>query len=63
MFDFECISKGAFYTYTASGFPEGFASRYMEFGEFERRFEECISKTAVVTKFQQHTQRGNTIVT
>ncbi|KAK3887199.1 hypothetical protein Pcinc_008680 [Petrolisthes cinctipes] len=45
-----------------SGFPEGFASRYMEFGEFERRFEECISKTAVVTKFQQHTQRGNTIV-
>ncbi|KAK4315821.1 hypothetical protein Pmani_012977 [Petrolisthes manimaculis] len=45
-----------------SGYPEGFASRYMEFGEFERRFEECISKTAVVTKFQQHTQRGNTIV-
>ncbi|XP_037085103.1 transmembrane GTPase Marf-like [Pollicipes pollicipes] len=40
---------------------EGFQSRYFEFQEFERRFEECISQSAVRTKFQQHTQRGTSI--
>lgn len=40
---------------------EGFQSRYFEFQEFERKFEECISKSAVKTKFEQHTQRGKTI--
>ncbi|XP_071519282.1 transmembrane GTPase Marf isoform X1 [Panulirus ornatus] len=44
-----------------SEFPEGFTSRYFEFQDFERKFEECISKTAVITKFEQHTQRGKTI--
>ncbi|MCL4136454.1 UNVERIFIED_CONTAM: hypothetical protein GTU68_039291 [Idotea baltica] len=44
-----------------SGFPEGFSSRYFEFQDFERKFEECISKTAVFTKFDQHTQRGKMI--
>ncbi|KAB7495560.1 Transmembrane GTPase Marf [Armadillidium nasatum] len=44
-----------------SGFPEGFSSRYFEFQDFERKFEECISKTAVVTKFDQHTRRGKGI--
>ncbi|KAK7072698.1 Mitofusin-2 [Halocaridina rubra] len=44
-----------------SGYPEGFTSRYFEFQDFERKFEECISKTAVITKFDQHTQRGKCI--
>ena len=40
---------------------EGFQGRYFEFEEFERRFEECISRSAVRTKFEQHTQRGSSI--
>ncbi|XP_042242774.1 transmembrane GTPase Marf-like isoform X2 [Homarus americanus] len=44
-----------------AGYPEGFTSRYFEFQDFERKFEECISKTAVITKFEQHTQRGKNI--
>jgi mitofusin len=41
---------------------EGFQTRYFEFQEFERKFEECISKSAVRTKFEQHSQRGKDIV-
>uniref|UniRef100_A0A2P2I275 Transmembrane GTPase Marf-like n=1 Tax=Hirondellea gigas TaxID=1518452 RepID=A0A2P2I275_9CRUS len=44
-----------------TGMAEGFSSRYFEFQDFERKFEECISKTAVVTKFDQHALRGKTI--
>lgn len=40
---------------------EGFQSRYFEFQDFERKFEECISKSAVKTKFEQHSLRGKTI--
>ncbi|CAL1262678.1 unnamed protein product [Larinioides sclopetarius] len=40
---------------------DGFQARYFEFQEFERKFEECLSKSAVKTKFEQHTQRGKTI--
>lgn len=40
---------------------EGFQSRYFEFQDFERKFEECISKSAVKTKFEQHSQRGKYI--
>ena len=40
---------------------EGFQSRYFEFQDFERKFEECISKSAVRTKFEQHSSRGKTI--
>ncbi|KAG8201864.1 hypothetical protein JTE90_027344 [Oedothorax gibbosus] len=39
----------------------GFQARFFEFQEFERKFEECLSKSAVKTKFEQHTQRGKTI--
>ncbi|XP_066585247.1 transmembrane GTPase Marf isoform X2 [Prorops nasuta] len=42
---------------------EGFQSRYFEFQDFERKFEECISKSAVKTKFEQHSQRGKHIAT
>ncbi|XP_063231897.1 transmembrane GTPase Marf [Bacillus rossius redtenbacheri] len=42
---------------------DGFPNRYFEFEDFERKFEECISKSAVRTKFQQHSQRGKLIAT
>ncbi|UYV68629.1 MFN2, partial [Cordylochernes scorpioides] len=41
---------------------EGFQNRYFEFQDFERKFEECLSQTAVKTKFEQHAQRGHTII-
>nr|XP_060615159.1 mitofusin-2 [Anolis sagrei ordinatus] len=37
---------------------EGFQGRMFEFQNFERRFEECISQSAVKTKFEQHTVRA-----
>ncbi|XP_017880362.1 transmembrane GTPase Marf isoform X1 [Ceratina calcarata] len=40
---------------------EGFQNRYFEFQDFERKFEECISKSAVKTKFEQHSDRGKHI--
>lgn len=40
---------------------EGFQARYFEFKEFERKFEECISKSAVKTKFEQHSSGGKEI--
>ncbi|XP_014287762.1 transmembrane GTPase Marf isoform X3 [Halyomorpha halys] len=40
---------------------EGFPNRYFEFQDFERKFEECISKSAIKTKFEQHSLRGKSI--
>uniref|UniRef100_A0AAQ4RLU2 Mitofusin 1 n=1 Tax=Gasterosteus aculeatus aculeatus TaxID=481459 RepID=A0AAQ4RLU2_GASAC len=40
---------------------EGFHERMKEFQCFERRFEECISQSAVKTKFEQHTIRAKLI--
>ncbi|XP_072283453.1 mitofusin-2 isoform X1 [Pyxicephalus adspersus] len=40
---------------------EGFQVRMLEFQNFERRFEECISQSAVKTKFEQHTMRAKHI--
>ncbi|KAF3690866.1 Mitofusin-1 [Channa argus] len=40
---------------------EGFQDRLKEFQYFERRFEECISQSAVKTKFEQHTIRAKQI--
>ncbi|XP_029434686.1 mitofusin-2 isoform X2 [Rhinatrema bivittatum] len=40
---------------------EGFQIRMFEFQNFERRFEECISQSAVKTKFEQHTVRAKQI--
>lgn len=42
-------------------FPEGHQARMFEFANFERKFEECISKSAVKTKFEQHTKRGKLV--
>lgn len=35
--------------------------RYFEFQDFERKFEECISQSAVKTKFEQHSSRGKSL--
>lgn len=40
---------------------EGFQGRAFEFCNFERKFEECISQSAVQTKFEQHTANGKLI--
>jgi hypothetical protein len=49
-----CVLDGAL--------ADGFSNRYSEFQDFEQKFEECISKSAVRTKFEQHSQRGKLIV-
>jgi mitofusin len=41
---------------------DGILNRYLEFQDFEQKFEECISKSAVRTKFERHSQRGKLIV-
>ncbi|XP_030072750.1 mitofusin-1 [Microcaecilia unicolor] len=41
---------------------EGFKTRLQEFQKFEQLFEECISQSAVKTKFEQHTIRAKQIV-
>lgn len=46
---------------SAPQLAEGFQTRYFEFQDFERKFEECISKSAVRTKFEQHAGRGRAI--
>ncbi|XP_003742155.1 transmembrane GTPase Marf [Galendromus occidentalis] len=46
----------------SGGQIEGYQSRYFEFEDFERKFEKCLSETAVKTKFQQHCERGVKIV-
>ncbi|CAG2102222.1 unnamed protein product [Medioppia subpectinata] len=42
----------------SSAFPDGFQIRYFEFEDFERKFEQCLSKSALKTKFAQHTKRA-----
>jgi len=46
---------------TEAALADGFQNRYFEFQDFERKFKECISKSAVKTKFEQHSQRGKQI--
>ncbi|KAM9848287.1 mitofusin-1b [Aulostomus maculatus] len=46
---------------TGGALAEGFQERLREFQSFERRFEECISQSAVKTKFEQHTIRAKQI--
>uniref|UniRef100_A0A3Q3GQD8 Mitofusin 1b n=1 Tax=Labrus bergylta TaxID=56723 RepID=A0A3Q3GQD8_9LABR len=46
---------------TGGALAEGFHERLKEFQNFERRFEECISQSAVKTKFEQHTIRAKLI--
>lgn len=46
-----------------SELKEGYSERYFEFENFERKFEECLSKSAIKTKFNQHTKKGKEIMT
>ncbi|XP_038128091.1 mitofusin-1b isoform X1 [Cyprinodon tularosa] len=46
---------------TGGALAEGFKERLKEFQTFEQRFEECISQSAVKTKFEQHTIRAKQI--
>ncbi|XP_077439222.1 mitofusin-1b isoform X2 [Vanacampus margaritifer] len=46
---------------TGGALADGFQERLKEFQCFERRFEECISQSAVKTKFEQHTIRAKQI--
>jgi len=41
---------------------EGYQARLMEFSLFERKFEQCISKSATRTKFNSHVHRASNIV-
>ena len=54
-----CESKGQ--PPNNGALADGFSTRYFEFQDFERKFEECISKSAVRTKFEQHSSRGKNI--
>lgn len=47
---------------TASALSDGHQGRLFEFATFERRFEECISQSAVQTKFAQHAVNGKDMV-
>ncbi|OQV18745.1 Mitofusin-2 [Hypsibius exemplaris] len=42
-------------------FPDGYLMRMQDFDTFERKFQECLSKSAVRTKFEHHTQQGRKI--
>jgi len=41
---------------------EGYQGRLFEFASFEGKFQECISMSAVQTKFAQHTTNGKSII-
>merc|ERR1719420_1660353 len=42
---------------------EDYFNRYLEYQQFEKGLEHCLSSTAVRTKFASHTSRGRDIVT
>lgn len=39
-----------------ANYADGFENRFVEFMDFEKKFEKCLSKSAVETKFLKHTQ-------
>lgn len=41
---------------------EDYFTRYLEYQQFEKKLEHCLSSTAVRTKFSAHTARGRDIV-
>ncbi len=44
------------------GLSRGWKERSMEFERFEVRFKECVSNTAITTKFEQHYKKGLMLV-
>ncbi|XP_071789492.1 mitofusin-2-like [Asterias amurensis] len=57
------IPKPAHTPDSSGPLADGFQARLFAFENFERKFEECISHSAVVTKFEQHAKQGKQIVT
>ncbi|XP_022096331.1 mitofusin-2-like isoform X1 [Acanthaster planci] len=55
------IPKPAHTPDSSGPLAEGFQARLFSFENFERKFEECISHSAVVTKFEQHAKQGKQI--
>ena len=41
---------------------EGHQARSVEFDQFEREFEHCLSQSATKTKFEQHCHRASKII-
>jgi mitofusin len=44
------------------GLAPGYRARLQNFEQFERRFKECLSSSAIHTKFEQHHKQGQTVV-
>ena len=44
------------------GLSRGWKDRSMEFEMFEKQFKQCVSDTAISTKFEQHYKKGLMIV-
>ena len=44
------------------GLAEGHRARLQNFEQFERRFKECLSSSAIRTKFEQHYLQGRSVV-
>ena len=40
----------------------GYRARLHNFEQFERRFKECLSSSAIHTKFEQHFKQGQAVV-
>lgn len=49
-------------TQTNPQLPPGYQSRLLQFEWFEAEFEKCISMSAVKTKFEQPSQKGQNMV-
>ena len=47
---------------TVQGLAPGFRVRLQSFEEFERRLKECLSSSAISTKFEQHYKQGLAVV-
>ncbi len=44
------------------GLPNGWQIRLMDFERFEKLFKQCISSSAIHTKFEQHYKQGSEVV-
>ena len=49
-------------TCIGQGLADGHKARLVEFERFEFKFKQCLSSSAISTKFEQHHTRGTEIV-
>lgn len=47
---------------TGQGLAPGHKARLQNFEEFEMKFKECLSNSAIQTKFEQHYKQGLNVV-